>query len=101
VYSLEDITTAIPSSNMEDQSPGIYPNPANDRITVAGWAIEPSATLELIDGQGRCQAQWSTATISNDPDGFVLDLPALSAGAYNLVQRTGSARRSAPVVIER
>ncbi len=93
--ALGDVLSAVAETWVD--VPAVYPNPANDRISVALPAGWPKADLQLIDATGRLCMQRTL----QQQDPASLEVGSLRSGLYTVQLVFGTERISHRVVIER
>ena len=78
---------ADPSNNTESEEPAVYPNPANDEITIR-WPYSPDNTsMEILDLKGK---RYSYHHLETDERGTNIAVDQLPSGLYILRLETGN-----------
>ncbi len=98
VEMVNPLATSV-SDLFEDRQVTVYPNPANDRITVSfsGIAYKPTVQLELFDLSGR---RLIYSQINSGEYQIELDASALKPGIYFLRLNHREARWSKKIVVK-
>jgi len=96
-----EYTTPVFGANLSIEEAGlfswnIYPNPANDVVTVELDGLQKMDAIQLVDLSGRVLKEWTT----NDETKLSLDISEIPSGYFILKLNSGSKNWSKKLIVQ-